>query len=187
MGHQGPQFQSSPLNFNAKCPSGPAECDFITLQRAEGSTNVDCPFSKAFPICFSCRGFSLAWVALLPATGWESLCCWFSGLCRMLALHFRCPLFERWFEYLQPCWKGGNADFSFQSQESTCSKNCCPGFHSLHVLKCRVREHEQDNLTHVQLCVFVPLCTYTDKITPQNQKVLIKMYSWKVLSANSKF
>lgn len=33
-------------------------------------------------------------------------------------------------------------------------------------------ENVQDNLTHVQLCIFVPLCWYTDKITPQNQKVL---------------
>lgn len=30
----------------------------------------------------------------------------------------------------------------------------------------------QDNLIHVQLCIFVLLCRYTDKITPQNQKFL---------------
>lgn len=136
-----PNFNPPPWNFGAKCPCGPADCDFITLQRAEGSTSVDCPFSKAFPICFSSRGFSLAWVALLPAEGRGGLCRWSSGLYRMLALHFRCPLFERWFEYLQPCWKGGNVDFSFQSQESTCSNNCCLSFHSLDVLKFGEREH----------------------------------------------
>lgn len=158
--------QSSPLNFNAKCPSGWVTCDFITLQRAEGSRSVDCPFSEAFPFCFSCRGFSLAWVAPLPAEGRESLCRSFSGLYRMLALHFRCPLFERWLEYLQPCWKGGNADFSLQSQESTCSGNCRPGFQSLDVLEFWGRECA-DILTHVQLCIFLPLCRYSDKITPQ--------------------
>lgn len=81
---------------------------------------------------------------------------------------FRCPLFERWFEYLQPCWKGGNADFSFQSQESTCSNNCCPGVRSLDVLKFRVRQ----SAGQPHPCAALYFCTYTDKITPQNQKFL---------------
>lgn len=33
-------------------------------------------------------------------------------------------------------------------------------------------ENVQDNLTHVQFFIFVPLCWYTDKITSQNQKFL---------------
>lgn len=171
MGHQGAYFQSSPLNFNAKCPSAPADCDFITLQRAEGSTSVDCPYSKAFPICFSCRGFSLAWVALLPATGWESLSCYFLGCtecwpCISGAL----------------CLKGGLNIYSLAGREgmqiSLSSHRNPPAVRTatqvLILCMCSNLEWEniQDNLTHVQLCIFVPLCRYTDKIIPQSQKFL---------------
>lgn len=135
-----PLISILPIKLQCQMPLWSCRLWFHYPAEGWGEHRVDCPFSMAFPLCFSSRGFSLAWVAPLPAGGRESLS-WFFWVVQNAGLAFQVPFVWKVVGIFTALLEeGGNADFSFQSQEATCSHNCCLTLHSLVVLKFRVRE-----------------------------------------------
>lgn len=70
----------------------------------------------------------------------------FPWLYRMMALHFRCPLFWRWWIFTA-LLEGQDVDFFFQSQGTTRSNNCCLIPNSLYMSKFRGRVRRTNSST----------------------------------------